>query len=78
MDEEWRVAPGAEVEVGKEGEQVSILIVEEEEEEGEEGSQECGAILKDSLMDTRAKKLNVGGGVMWINNVIFNSSKKET
>ena len=73
MDEEWRVAPGAEVEVGKEGEQVSILIVEEEE-----GSQQCGATLKDSLMDTRAKKLNVGGGVMWINNVIFNSSKKET
>ena len=57
VDEEWRLAPGAEVEESKEGEQVSILIVEEEEGD----SQQCGATLKDNLMDTRAKKLNVGG-----------------
>ena len=60
VDEEWRLAPGAEVEESKEGERVSILIVEEEEKE-EEGSQQCGATLKDNLTDTRAKKLNVGG-----------------
>ena len=57
MDEEWKLAPGAEVEENKEGEQVSILVVEEEEED----SQQCGGALKDNLTDTKAKKINVGG-----------------
>ena len=54
MDDEWKLAPGAEVEESKEGEQVSILIVEEV-------SQQCAGALKDNLMDARAKKINVGG-----------------
>ena len=58
VDKEWKLAPGAEVEENKEGEQVSILVVEEEEEED---SQQCGGALKDNLTDTKAKKINVGG-----------------
>ena len=57
VDDEWKLAPGAEVEENKEGEQVSILVVEEEEED----RQQCGGTLKDNLMDARAKKINVGG-----------------
>ena len=57
VDGEWMLAPGAEVEEGKEGEKVSILIVEEEEGV----SQQCNLALKDSDMNTKVKKLNVGG-----------------